>query len=253
MHATKTTIHLSLPRAARWLDQIPPALIAVFAILAIAASTAAFGRWRATQATQTTAAQPTLAPIVIIATPRAEVMPTPAAQAAALLPHTLHSAVVAYDAPAGNVIGAIEQGRGYTLLARYGVDWLQADVQGSGVVWLRAAEVLDMPAGLADMQPPPAPVVVERPVYVSAPAYRAANEPPAATAPETSYEITSAPPSSDSPAAPAAAPAPAAPATAATPSLQDALAATRASTQAAAERGMTQWQIEHCFGDQCVP
>jgi hypothetical protein len=66
-------------------------------------------------------------------------------------------------------MGAIEQGRIYSVLARWGADWLQADVAGSGVVWLKAEQVLDLPAGLANLEPTQAPVVVERPIYVTAP------------------------------------------------------------------------------------
>ena len=52
------------------------------------------------------------------------------------------------------------------------------------MVWLRADQVLDLPAGLADLEPTQAPVVIERPVYIAAqpqPAQQAAptmSEPP---------------------------------------------------------------------------
>lgn len=146
------------------------------------------------------AVQPTpQLPIIIVATAQAQPVTTPAAVVAAVLPNTLRRAVVAYDAPNGAALGAIEQGRAYAVLARWGADWLQADVVGSGVVWLLSADVLDLPADLADLQPPPAPAVV----YVSAPAapagavptieqpYQTSNQPPAGdfyAPPNTSIE-----------------------------------------------------------------
>jgi hypothetical protein len=98
--------------------------------------------------------------------------------------------VVAYDSPGGAVIGAVEQGRAYVVLARYGSDWLQAEVSGSGVVWLRADQVLDLPADLADLAPTPAPQLV----YVaSQPAPAVATiAPPAATDPPAPAELDAA-------------------------------------------------------------
>jgi hypothetical protein len=131
-----------------------------------------------------TAIVPTFAPIILIATAPAVVVPTQAPiQVAATLPNTFTRAVVAYDSPNGSALGAIEQGRAYAVLARWGSDWLQADVVGSGVVWLKADQVLDLPSGLADLQPPPTAVVVERPIYVAAPM-------PAIATPE-SYTVAS--------------------------------------------------------------
>jgi hypothetical protein len=63
------------------------------------------------------------------------------------------------------------------VLARYGSDWLQADVTGSGTVWLRADQVLDLPADLVDLQPPPQPQVV---YIASQPAAAPTYDPPAA-------------------------------------------------------------------------
>lgn len=130
---------------------------------------------------------PPMQPIVVIATAPAVVVPTavpPAAQVAAVLPaNALRRAVVAYGAPdSTTALGAIEQGRTYAVLARYGAEWLQADVQGSGVVWLKADQVLDLPAGLLDLQPTDAPVIVERPVYVAAPMPAVATPEPEAAA-----------------------------------------------------------------------
>jgi hypothetical protein len=68
------------------------------------------------------------------------------------------------------------------VLARFGADWLQADVVGSGAVWLKADQVLDLPADLVDLQPPPAPAVVYVAVSPPAPAY-------AAPTPEPNYQV----------------------------------------------------------------
>lgn len=152
---------------ARWVDLSPPvAAVSVIVLLILIA--ALIGKIRSTPSVLL---QPTPAlPIILIATQPAVVPPTagpPAAQVAALPPNALRRAVVAYDAPGGNVLGAIESGRTYAVLARWGADWLQADIESSGVVWLKADQLLDLPAGLVDLAPPPSPVVVERPVYVA--------------------------------------------------------------------------------------
>lgn len=138
-------------------------------------------------------AVPTPGLIILIAT-QAAVVPAPAPTAAAVVAvapaNGLKRAVVAYSQPdASTAIGAIEAGRVYQIVARYGASWLQADVDGSGTVWLRADQVLDLPAGLADLQPTPAPIVVNQPVIVYQPVELAAPTP----APEE-YAVTNAPP-----------------------------------------------------------
>lgn len=183
-----TTTHLQMPRRA-WYDLPTPVMVALCLAILFGIVTAVhlyrlIADWHTEPAT-------TPLPIVIIASPLPQGIPptavplaTPAAVAAAFPPNALRGAVVAYDSPNGNVLGAIEAGRTYAILARYGSDWLQADVDGSGVVWLRSADVLDLPAGLADLQPTTAPVVVERPIYVSAPAPEQAAPTPPPAAPE---------------------------------------------------------------------
>lgn len=77
----------------------------------------------------------------------------------------LARAVVAYAAPDGSVVGALEPGRGYTPIGRLDTDWLQLEVAGSGLVWARVAEVeeaTEMIAALPDLatptpEPPPTP------------------------------------------------------------------------------------------------
>lgn len=190
----KTT---NLNLATRWLDRmpLPPALTITILVLACAAGISAANRLGARQQA---AAMPTpaLDPIIIIASPLPQGIPptaVPAAQVATVLPNALRRAVVAYDSPNGSVIGAIEQGRAYQVLARFGNDWLQTDVTGSGVVWLRSADVLDLPADLADLQPPPVapqPQVVYQPVYIASQPEQAAptiepSAPPPTMAPQT--------------------------------------------------------------------
>ncbi len=163
---TTTRIHLSYRDHARtWLAQRDPiALLSVLLIIMIIGL--AMLRQMMSSPPTTIAAVPTpQLPIIMIATAPAE-LPTTAAPAPVQQiayqppPNTLSRAVVAYDSPNGSVIGAIEQGRAYQVLARFGADWLQADVSGSGVVWLRSADVFDLPTDLADLQPPPTPQVV---------------------------------------------------------------------------------------------
>ena len=169
---THTTNHLYISRIDRailWWRHADKPLICGLLALALVILLASARSWLlGTPAAPKAIPTPALA-IIIATPPPAPPTSVPVQQVAAVLPNTLRGAVVAYDAPDGTVLGAIEQGRTYQLLARFGAEWLQADVQGSGVVWLRTDQVLDLPAGLADLEPPPAPVVIERAIYVSAP------------------------------------------------------------------------------------
>lgn len=185
---TTTRLQLALrDRLRAYVAQRDPlALLAVLLIVPIIGLALGTSLYRSIGAPAVASVPTPRLPIIIVATAPAVVPPTPVAAqlVKAQLPGGLARAVVAYDAPNGNVIGAIEAGRAYQVLARYGVDWLQADVTGSGVVWLKADQVLDLPSNLADLAPPPAPAVV----YVSAPA-----APPAA-APVVDAVPTPAPP-----------------------------------------------------------
>lgn len=73
--------------------------------------------------------------------------PTPAPIAA---PRTIG----AYAAPDGLLLGQIEEDRTITPVAHYRSDWIQADVAGSGLVWLRASDVSDMALTGPDLAPP---------------------------------------------------------------------------------------------------
>lgn len=48
--------------------------------------------------------------------------------------------LIAFASPDGEVLGAIESTRLITPTAHYGDSWIQADVQGSGLVWLRTSD-----------------------------------------------------------------------------------------------------------------
>lgn len=238
---TTTRLHLTWRDQARaWLIQRDPLALFALAILPIIGLLIALSAWRGATA-PAVAAQPTPPlPIIIVATALAEMPPTavpPVAQVAALPPNALRRAVVAYGAPdASTAIGAIESGRTYAVLARYGADWLQADVAGSGVVWLKADQLLDLPAGLADLEPPPAPVVVERPIYVAVQQPARAPVVDAVSTPAPAYQVTSAPLADTQ-------------LSERQRNIQGRLVDPNVAQQWAAQ----QWRDEHCIGEQCIP
>jgi hypothetical protein len=61
--------------------------------------------------------------------------------------------LIAFAAPDGIVLGAIESTRAITPTAHYGDSWIQADVQGSGLVWLRAIDAPDLAVTGPDLAP----------------------------------------------------------------------------------------------------
>lgn len=195
---TSRTTNVVLSRAARWFDQLPlpPALIVAILVLLVAAGISGVNRIISHQGAATVPT-PALAPIIIIASPLPQVPPTavPVAMVAAQLPaHVTQRAIVVYGAPdLSTAIGAVEQGRPYQLLARWGAEWLKLDMAGSGIVYVRTSDVLNLPADLVDLAPPPAPQVV----YVPAPAPLAG--PPAAVPTPTpaDYKVTNQPPADD--------------------------------------------------------
>lgn len=71
---------------------------------------------------------------------------TATAQSSTSMPATVvtaapHVAMIdAYAAPNGATLGEIEATRAITPTAHYGQDWIQAEVAGSGLIWLRAAD-----------------------------------------------------------------------------------------------------------------
>jgi hypothetical protein len=72
---------------------------------------------------------PSSAPAIV---PTVRATSAPTAAPVAMLP--------AYDSPNGALLGQIEVTRSMTPVAHYGADWIQADVEGSGRVWLRASD-----------------------------------------------------------------------------------------------------------------
>lgn len=173
------TIKLELDRL-----QLPPAFVVAVLVFVIAGAISTVSHIRSEQVA---AIQPTPAlPIIILASPLPVVPPTaaPVAQVAAIGANVLPRAVTAWAAPDGAVLGAIEAGRPYRAVASFGAAWLQVEVEGSGVVWLRVAELYG--GEVADLAPVPAPQVV----YVSAPAY-------AAPTPAPQYMVTNDNPPAD--------------------------------------------------------
>jgi hypothetical protein len=68
-------------------------------------------------------------------------------------------ALTVYDAPGGAVLGDVEAGRGYAVVAQaHGGAWLQLEVAGSGRVWAEASawgsEPIVRPAVVEDLTPP---------------------------------------------------------------------------------------------------
>lgn len=62
----------------------------------------------------------------------------------------------AFAAPDGMRLGAIEATRAITPVAHFGADWIQADVSGSGRIWLRKRDWPALAITGADLEPAPA-------------------------------------------------------------------------------------------------
>jgi len=117
-------------------------------------------------------------PVTIIVTPT--LAPLRVADARDTGGPRLPRASVAYAAPGGAVLGALEPGRGYRPVARYGANWVQIDAEGSGLVWIDAgAAGVPVSASLPDLAPRATPEVI----YVIAPAAAAPAAPVIAPAP----------------------------------------------------------------------
>jgi hypothetical protein len=161
---------------ADWFRRYDPWTVGALVVVLVAALT---GAWRsAPAATSRTAPVATLAPVLLVVTAR----PAPTEQSIVVQSAALRlpRAVVAYAAPDpdGDVLGAIDSGRSYEIVARNGPEWLQLRIDGSGEVWIRRAE-LEGP-DIATPVPTAAPIVV----YVAPAAVAtAAPEPTAAAEP----------------------------------------------------------------------
>jgi len=172
-----------MPR--RWIELSPPvaATICVFALLMIA------GMVGRIASTPSMLLQPTPAlPIIIIASPLPQgpvptAVPAPV-QVAAVVPENVTQRVIGvFGGPdPATYIGSVEQGRAFVPVARYGVEWTQVDMSGgTGRVFVRTADLYGVPE-LVDLQPPPTPQVIERPIYV-------ANQPEPAVATPEQYQV----------------------------------------------------------------
>lgn len=65
--------------------------------------------------------------------------------------------LLVYGAPNGAVLGPIERDRQIRAVAHYGEGWIQADVEGSGLVWIRLVDLPSLPITGPDLAPKPAP------------------------------------------------------------------------------------------------
>ncbi|MBP1467999.1 hypothetical protein EYB53_019940 [Candidatus Chloroploca sp. M-50] len=92
--------------------------------------------------------------------------PPPAATTAR---HVLPRAVVAFAAPEGVAVGALEPGRPYTTLATQD-GWLRIAADGSGTVWIRAWELTGSGPPTATPTATPLPTATPRPAPPPPPA-----------------------------------------------------------------------------------
>jgi hypothetical protein len=175
----KTTVHLTLPR------ELPPALMVAIVVLVLAAGISGISQLRSAQQAVAVPTPALPAPIIIIASPLPVVPPTAVVQVAAVQPSNVtQRAIGVFGAPdTASYIGSVEAGRVFAPVARYGSEWVQVDMDQSGRVFVRTADLYGVPE-LADLQPTPAPIVVERPIYIAAPLPAVAT-PAAASAPPT--------------------------------------------------------------------
>lgn len=124
--------------------------VAIAAVVFGLVAAMAFNRLNA--AAPATMPQLTAAPAALLPTP----IPHSPSPEAAMLP--------AFAAPNGARLGEIEATRDITPTAHYGDEWIQADVQGSGRIWLRASDWPALAIVGPDLAPRPTPTA--RP-YVS--------------------------------------------------------------------------------------
>src|SRR5262245_32694319 len=99
---------------------------------------------------------PSTVPGTTTPAPAPSAVATPPAPTVAPLPPS----IVAFAAPGGDVLGPIDARQAYHFVGRYGDGWLQANVPGSGRVWVRRADLqldrdnLAAIAALPDLTPP---------------------------------------------------------------------------------------------------
>lgn len=97
------------------------------------------------------------APVPLAITPGPSTAAFLAASTAAPAPLSATPAAIrtigAYAAPDGLLLGQIDETREITPVAHYGAGWVQADVSGSGLVWLRVSDVPDLALTGPDLAP----------------------------------------------------------------------------------------------------
>ncbi|HEU5103499.1 MAG TPA: hypothetical protein VFU22_30980, partial [Roseiflexaceae bacterium] len=96
----------------------------------------------------------------------------PTAQATAAptaAPATAVRLLAAFAAPDGSTLGTIEATRAITPVAHFGSDWIQAEVEGSGLIWLRAADLPGTELVGPDLAPRPTARPVAAPASAPAP------------------------------------------------------------------------------------
>ena len=105
------------------------------------------------------------APATAVQSPTLASVPTSAPTVAPTAAVLLDRAIVAYAAPGGDILGAVDAGRAYTAIGRYGTSWAQLDIGERAPVWVRLGDLPGLTvAGLPDLAPKPtaipAPVIV---------------------------------------------------------------------------------------------
>jgi hypothetical protein len=155
MATAQTTTRLRLAwrdRARAYLAQRDPLVLIAAACVPIIALLIAASAIRGQLVSPAVASAPTpMLPIIIVATARAEALPTPLAQPAAYQPPAVRY-VVAFAAPNGDVLGPIVAPQVDAITGRWGDNWLSTLHDGA-TVWIRVA---DLGANLANLAPAPA-------------------------------------------------------------------------------------------------
>lgn len=113
----------------------PRQLLLGVAALAFVVAMVIAGIWQMTRSAPAPLAVPTPAPV--------QASPAPFSAPPLVEPtqEPTTRQIDAYAAPGGLVLGPIEVDREMRAVAHHGAGWVQANVEGSGLVWLRAADV----------------------------------------------------------------------------------------------------------------
>jgi len=124
--------------------------------------------------------------------PRATIMPTLLPSPLPVTPPAVAGRLlIAFAAPDGLPLGAIESTRAMTPTAHYGSDWIQADVAGSGRIWLRASDMGDLPIVGPDLAPRlSSPAPAREAVIAPAAPPTAEKQPPCLTAGTGTQTVT---------------------------------------------------------------